>query len=71
MSDWYFMNLVRNEITHGTLDDVLRRLMELIHRCKWSTHDKINLVELCKYELDGLKKQGWKFVGLSNNYIYD
>jgi len=67
MSNWYFMNFTRHEIAHGTLSDVMRQLMSLITRYRWAATDKVDLAELSPNDLEQLKKERWRFLGI----VYD
>ena len=63
MTDWYFMNFTRREMSPGGHSDVMRQLMSLITRYRWASTDKVDLVELSPYDLEQLRKEGWRLLG--------
>ena len=60
---WYFMNVSRKELAMGRLQDVLRRILELINRYGWGHNNIVDLVNISQYEVEELIQNGWKMVG--------
>jgi hypothetical protein len=60
---WYFMNVSRKELAEGGLQDVLRRIVELMNRYGWSNNNIVDLVDISDDEVTGLLENGWKLVG--------
>lgn len=47
----------------GRLQDVLRRILELINRYGWGHNNIVDLVNISQYEVEELIQNGWKMVG--------
>lgn len=60
---WYFMNVSRKELAVGRLQDVLRRILELVNRYGWGHNNIVDLVNISDDEISGLVQNGWKMVG--------
>jgi len=65
---WYFMNVSRRELAEGHLQDILRRILELINRYGWAPTNIVDLVDIGDHEVTGLLQNGWKMVG--RNYYH-
>ena len=65
---WYFLNVTRREIAEGRLEDILRRIVELMNRYGWGPTNIVDLVNMGQHELEGLLQNGWKMVGRNHYY---
>ena len=65
---WYFLNVTRREIAEGRLEDILRRIVELMNRYGWGPTNIVDLVNMAQHELEGLLQNGWKMVGRNHYY---
>jgi hypothetical protein len=55
---WYFMNVSRRELAEGRLQDILRRIVELMNRYGWSNTNIVDLVDISDDEVTGLLQNG-------------